>query len=357
MIELQQIAGIFSHYVEAVLAVHNGNIVYGNYAARKLMPVNFENMPVAQFLPKELTENTAERYAGTAAIGEKMVSVVVTPLDVYRIFTITTLEMSVQEADTDTMVDSIAFNIRSSLMTMRAASAYLMNHMEFIQNEKLHQYMAMLNHSSYMIARTTNHFVEFAVRQSLNSKPIYLDEMYDQLITEVTALIADRRIELVYTCKDKCLIYGDEYLLKRMLLELLSNSIKYTPSGGKIFVSITVKDDKVYITVKDTGCGIRPEILETVWNRFQVGRPLDDPRAGIGLGLTFVRRFARLHGGNVLLQSEVDKGTTVTVIIPKRSSEDSVLRSPIVWPVKPLNLWVELADVLNCEQYSNCYMD
>ena len=115
---------------------------------------------------------------------------------------------------------------------------------------------------------------------------------------------------------------GDIRMIQRMLSNLLDNAIKYTSSGGEVSVSVFEKDGAVVISVKDTGCGISPDDLPHIFERFY---RCDRSRsqAGIGLGLSLSRAVARAHGGEITATSTLDEGSTFTITLPKTLSSRS----------------------------------
>ena len=105
--------------------------------------------------------------------------------------------------------------------------------------------------------------------------------------------------------------------LKELLLNLMSNGIKYTENGGKVDTSVRLKDNQVVITVRDNGIGIPPEAQSRVFERFyRVDKGRARKNGGTGLGLAIVKHIVQLYGGTVALESEVGKGSTFTVSLP-----------------------------------------
>jgi signal transduction histidine kinase len=113
-------------------------------------------------------------------------------------------------------------------------------------------------------------------------------------------------------------LWCDERKLKRMLLNLITNAVKATPSGGRIAVRVTDEDAGIVVSVKDTGVGIPAEDLERVLEPFvQVESALNRRHEGTGLGLALVKAMIEIHGGRIELQSEVGRGTIVRLIFPR----------------------------------------
>ncbi len=111
--------------------------------------------------------------------------------------------------------------------------------------------------------------------------------------------------------------------LQQILQNLLSNAIKFTPEGGRVLLRAEADPRFVTLTVSDTGVGIAREEQELVFQKFrQSGNPLTREHAGTGLGLSIVRELCRLLGGEILLQSELGRGSTFTVRLPLTLSEE-----------------------------------
>lgn len=129
----------------------------------------------------------------------------------------------------------------------------------------------------------------------------------------------------------KCLVRVDAKKLERMVYNLLGNSIKFTPQGGKISLQCTNTDEVLSITVSDTGQGIDKENLNRIFERFyQIGNNTEE---GTGIGLALVKKYSELMGGRVEIESSTSKdnpgnsGTRITIIIPTFSEDDSTTES------------------------------
>ena len=113
--------------------------------------------------------------------------------------------------------------------------------------------------------------------------------------------------------------------IRQVLLNLLDNAIKYTPNDGRINVSVIIKYDYVWITVKDTGIGIPEEEVERVFDRFfRVDKTRSRDSGGTGLGLSIAKQIVA-HGGSILLKSKLDKELRLHSACPCQASK-GVLR-------------------------------
>lgn len=124
------------------------------------------------------------------------------------------------------------------------------------------------------------------------------------------------------------LIHGDPARLQQVVANLLNNSIKFTPRGGKITVTLEALDGRAQLTVRDTGLGLRAEMIPHLFNRFvQAESSMTRAHGGLGLGLAIVRHIVNVHGGEVRAESEGEgKGSTFTVTLPL-SAHDEVVSS------------------------------
>jgi signal transduction histidine kinase len=111
--------------------------------------------------------------------------------------------------------------------------------------------------------------------------------------------------------------------LQQILQNLLSNAIKFTPEGGRVALKAEADAGHVILTASDTGVGIAPEEQELVFQKFrQSGNPLTREHAGTGLGLSIVRELTKLLGGEIVLHSELGRGSTFTIRLPFHLSEE-----------------------------------
>ena len=154
------------------------------------------------------------------------------------------------------------------------------------------------------------------------------------------------------------IIAMDAELIERLLLNLLSNALKFTPKGGSVDVRVRVADKRVLLTVSDTGRGIAPDKLGHVFDRFLETDAMDPPPHGVGLGLALCRRIAQGHGGSIVAQSTEGEGATFTVSLPNERTPNATLRQPRFSYSGGFNrTLVELSDALGVAAFSYRYLD
>ncbi|MFA4967528.1 MAG: ATP-binding protein [Candidatus Margulisiibacteriota bacterium] len=144
----------------------------------------------------------------------------------------------------------------------------------------------------------------------------------EKIIVRVIETVNEKSKKKSITIEKKCAadknyVSGLEDHLYRAVLNLIDNAINYTGSGGKVEINCSREDDKLEISVSDTGIGIPAEHLPRIFERFyRVDKARSRDLGGTGLGLAIVKHVANIHNGTVLVESEEGKGTKFTLILP-----------------------------------------
>ena len=136
-----------------------------------------------------------------------------------------------------------------------------------------------------------------------------------KLVTEVADFLTpqtdSKGIKFAFELPKQLQVYMDKNLIERVFINLINNAIKFTGSGGQIKIACQPEAEEVTISVADTGCGIKKDHLEKVFQEFfTVANPVNQGAKGSGLGLSLVKRIIDTHKGKIWLESEVGKGTT-----------------------------------------------
>jgi len=147
---------------------------------------------------------------------------------------------------------------------------------------------------------------------------IHFTEFLDEIHKQSEILASRKEIMVTIQIPDEPIyVHGDRLHLRRLFFNILDNAIKFTPQKGKIGLIIRSEDKKVVVTVSDTGIGISKEDLPEIFNRFFRGEKKGtDDESGSGLGLSIALSIAKIHNGEIQVNSEPGKGTTFHVILP-----------------------------------------
>ncbi len=158
-----------------------------------------------------------------------------------------------------------------------------------------------------------------AEEQKLDKEEINVKEIISSAIALVNGRALKGGVELSFDVpEDFPCLFADRLRTKQILLNLLTNAIKFTPKKGRVVVRAFISGNKfIALQVQDTGIGIAPENIPKVFNPFgQVDDIMVRNQEGTGLGIPLTKTLAELHGGSLEIESEVGKGTTVTVTLP-----------------------------------------
>ncbi|MFB2837143.1 sensor histidine kinase [Floridanema evergladense] len=156
-------------------------------------------------------------------------------------------------------------------------------------------------------------------RLNLQVEPVSLDLVIEQAIASINLAAEAKNIQICSHINDSVgLVMGDSTRLQQIVWNLLSNSVKFTPNGGKVEVRLTRINNQAQIQVSDTGRGISADFLPHVFDRFrQEDGSITRAYGGLGLGLAIVRYLVELHGGTIQAESSgYGKGATFTVLLP-----------------------------------------
>ena len=150
--------------------------------------------------------------------------------------------------------------------------------------------------------------------------PLYLDEVIADCARVVRALAESRGITVNLELIDEASFVGDEALLHRLVINLLDNAIKYSPSGATVTLRLTSDGDTYQLEVADTGPGIPPELQPHIFERFvraDAARSHSDTHtSGAGLGLSIARWIAEAHGGQLGIARSSSEGSVFVLSLP-----------------------------------------
>jgi two-component system, NtrC family, sensor kinase len=216
---------------------------------------------------------------------------------------------------------NMSHELRTPLNAIIGFSEVLTERMFGELNEKQDEYLKDIYASGQHLLSLINDILDLskieAGRMELEVTDFDLPSAIDNALILVRERATRRDITLRRTIDDRLgMVRGDERKVKQVLLNLLSNALKFTPEGGRIDVSAHLQDGAAEIAVADTGVGIAPEDQEAIFEEFRQVGTADKKVEGTGLGLALSRKFIELHGGRIWVKSEGGKGSTFTFTIP-----------------------------------------
>jgi two-component system OmpR family sensor kinase len=158
--------------------------------------------------------------------------------------------------------------------------------------------------------------ISSASRAMFSAALIYFSQ-WSRIFLSARALALNKNLTLNFESSDEGAFRGDEDLLRRMVINLLDNAIKYTPDGGSVSVKLWREGGRINLRVTDNGIGIPAEAAARVFERFyRVDKARSRAEGGSGLGLPIVKWIAEAHHGSVSLESAPEHGSSFTVSLP-----------------------------------------
>lgn len=189
--------------------------------------------------------------------------------------------------------------------------------------EALKKYNAISKQSCLALIKFTNNLIDNSKISSdyisANLELVNIFEIVEDQVMSYVDYATWNGIELIFdTDTEECMMKIDVEFMGRIILNLISNGLKYTPKGGKIIVDIKEYIDKICIEVKDTGSGIKEDIKEKIFNKYTSSNTaIADSKSGTGLGLFVVKNLVELQGGRIYLNEENNFGTSIVIEFKK----------------------------------------
>lgn len=197
-----------------------------------------------------------------------------------------------------------------------------------ISKEKINEYMRVMNKNVKRLLNLINNIIDTTKIENGKYK-INIQEENIVYVVEESALSLKDAIEstglqlIIDTNTEEKIIKCDKNEIERCIVNLISNASKFTPSGGTIKVDIIDLENYVKIVVEDNGIGIEQKYHKYIFDRFnQVVDTNTEAKGGSGLGLTITKHIIDMHNGKIYVESEINKGTKFTIILPVNANID-----------------------------------
>jgi PAS domain S-box-containing protein len=221
-------------------------------------------------------------------------------------------------------VSMVSHEFRTPLGIIMSSAEILQHYLEHLPAEERNEHLKSITKNTRRMADLMEEVLLLgrfeAGKMDFQPKPLDLRSFCQRLVDEVLSA-ADCRSPITVDCPALSgEAYGDERLLRHILLNVLTNALKYSECGQPIRFSIQRDGRDAVCHIVDRGIGIPEPDRERLFNAFHRGRNVGQ-RAGTGLGLVIVKRCLDLHGGRVEIDSKIGEGTTVTMRIPVFTSE------------------------------------
>lgn len=345
---------------DPMLATRAAKIVAANSIARAEFPDAREGASAVNVLPDNVLFRDGAPFTAAVELNSQPYSISRADCGELRVFRLRRID---HELSHTLVSGGMLMNLVNVQSQLQLAAEQLSLSMEKSGDERQLLFLAILRHSVFSLSRQLSNLrlaLQFLRGEaSLSPRTLDLAELCRNLTETVSSLTKGRYAALEFSAEPDMLpIRTEKDKVERILLNLLSNSLNNTPSDGSIRVHVRTSGGDAVISVEDTGYGIPEDIMQNVFCRFE--NRLDDAhldRAGTaGLGLFVSMNLARLHGGTMMIESRVGRGTTVMVRLPRGGA--TALECPRETPLNGMqDVLRELSTTLGTEAYSLRYLD
>ena len=187
-------------------------------------------------------------------------------------------------------------------------------------DETRNKFLSIIDEESDRLARLLEDILclyEIEQKRSTILEEFNVDEEIEKVYMLLNDQAKKKGVEIFLDTNSNCVLMGDKDKFKQMLLNLVSNSVKYTEKGGKVRVESYNRDMNLILVIEDNGIGISAEDLPRIFERFyRVDKARSRESGGTGLGLAIVKHIVRLFDGEINVTSELGVGTKIVITIP-----------------------------------------
>ncbi len=236
--------------------------------------------------------------------------------EIIRSINTMTRELSGMETLRTDFIANVSHELKTPLAVIGNYAALLRQ--PGVTEEEKAEYAGLISDTAHKLAQLVTNILRL---NKLENQQIFpktqvfdVSEQLCRSLLQFENVWEQKTIQMETDIEDGVSVSSDPELLELVWSNLISNALKFTPEGGTVRVSLRAEDDRVLVTVSDTGCGMTPQVGQHIFEKFYQGDP-SHSSAGNGLGLALVKRVADILKAEIRVESEVFKGSTFTVLL------------------------------------------
>ena len=340
--EKNKLETILKNMGDGLLAVDNeGRIILANHAAMQMLDLKQKDIEdksydeiVGKFSKNLLYENIRERSleGGYHEVVEKAGRAYDVRYDRYTdeseqdmgmivVFQDITEQQKLENMQRD-FVANVSHELKTPLTTIKSYTETLM-HTEINDCSTIEHFLRIIDEETDRMSRLVRNLLQLSKLDYKQEKWFKKDTNLVNVVktalskVEMTAANKDQQLISLFDPKQRIMTVIDRDRIDQVLLNVLTNAIKYTPEGGKIEVDVFSEDPMAKVVIADSGIGIAEKEIPRVFERFyRVDKARSREMGGTGLGLSIAKQIVEEHGGTIAIQSKLGEGTRVTISLP-----------------------------------------
>jgi signal transduction histidine kinase len=235
------------------------------------------------------------------------------------------VELNQLEQMRQEFISNVSHEIQSPLASI-SGFAKVLKQNQVTPEERMH-YLDIIETESLRLANLSDNLLKLTSIESdhhpFEPATYRLDKQVRKIILSCEPQWVDKSLQLDILL-DKVEVMADEDLMSQVWINLINNSIKFTPSGGGLSIHLQKRGENAVVIIADTGIGISEEDQEHIFERFyKADKSRNRTLTGSGLGLSITKKIIDMHQGSIHLQSKLNEGTTFTVVMPMEIKKES----------------------------------
>jgi two-component system, OmpR family, phosphate regulon sensor histidine kinase PhoR len=221
----------------------------------------------------------------------------------------------------ENFIANISHELGTPLASIKGFTSTLLSE-ENMDKATQKRFLKIIEEETDNLAKLINRVINLSRYEQQNIKDhismVNIVLLAREALNSFDAEIRTNAINATVEAPEVLIVEADEQGIAEVFSQLISNAVKYSEKGGKIAVVAEDRPDEAFISVTDHGCGIHPEDLPHIFEKFYKAENPIKRMGGIGVGLSLAARIIEKHGGRIWAESEIRKGTRISFVIPKK---------------------------------------
>jgi signal transduction histidine kinase len=238
--------------------------------------------------------------------------------------------METKEEEWLRFIDTLSHELKTPLTSIIAAAGLLAEELENTADKSSQKLIQTIIQNAGTLEKRLAELLDIVKTGSgkiqLQLEPVDIKSLVQGVCMQITPLLQGKEQKLSTELPVSLpIVHGDGQRLEQVLLNLMTNAVKFTPQGGSISIKVREEDSGLLVAVTDNGVGIATEEQPRLFKPYSRISADRQRQPGLGLGLALAKQVVELHGGRIWVESEAGKGSTFSFFLPKRPSTQAVL--------------------------------